>query len=42
MLKKITPETTPRHLDRRGGGEEDEESKNADAKSEISEPSALQ
>ena len=40
MLKAITPETTPRHLDRKGG-EEDEESKNADAKSEISEPSVL-
>lgn len=38
MLKKITPETTPRHLDRRGA-KEDEESKNVDAKSEISEPS---
>ena len=42
MLKAITPETTPRHLDRKGG-EEDEESKNADAKSqsEISGTSVL-
>lgn len=41
MLKKITPETTPRHLDRKGGADDDEESKNADVKSEISEASAM-
>lgn len=42
MLKQITPETTPRHLDRKGA-EEDEESKNLDAKSqsEISGTSVL-